>query len=216
MRIFYSEVFKDHKPEGYHPENPKRLELVIEGLKEHALWINVEQPPMAGMNDILKVHSNEYVKKIQGLSERGFSFVDPDTYVSPHTWEAALTAFGASMEVAKLALKKKDVYLALVRPPGHHAGKKGRALGAPTLGFCIFNNAAGAALTLKEKVGKVVIIDFDVHHGNGTQDIFWDDGDIIHIDLHEGGIYPGSGNIYEIGGKGAEGTDLLPALKGED
>ena len=115
------------------------------------------------------------------------------------------------MQVAKLALKKKDVYLALIRPPGHHAGKKGRALGAPTLGFCIFNNAAGATFTLKEKAGKVVIIDFDVHHGNGTQDIFWDDGDVVHIDLHESGIYPGSGDIYEIGGKGAEGTDLLPS-----
>ena len=208
MEILYSEVFKGHKPLRYNPENPKRLEFAIEGLKECDLWINVEEPPRAEINDILKVHSNEYVKKIQGLSESGFSFIDPDTYVSPHTWKAALMAFGASMQVAKLALKKKDVYLALIRPPGHHAGKKGRALGAPTLGFCIFNNAAGAALMLKEKAGKVVIIDFDVHHGNGTQDIFWDDGDVVHIDLHESGIYPGSGDIYEIGGKGAEGSKI--------
>jgi len=76
MEILYSEVFKGHKPLRYHPENPKRLEFAIEGLKERDLWINVEEPPRAEINDILKVHSNEYVKKIQGLSESGFSFID--------------------------------------------------------------------------------------------------------------------------------------------
>ncbi len=208
MRIFYSEVFKDHKPEGYHPENPKRLEFAVEGLKEFDLWKNVEEPPEAKVEELLRAHSKEYVEKIRELSKTGFSFIDPDTYVSSATWKAALKAFGAAMEAARLALKKKDLYLALVRPPGHHAGKGGRAFNAPTLGFCIFNNSAGATLEIRDALGEAVVIDFDVHHGNGTQEIFWKDKDVIHIDIHEEGIYPGSGDVYDIGGKGAEGSKV--------
>lgn len=208
MEILYSEVFKEHKPLTYHPENPERLELAIVGLRESGLWRNVREPPEAEVEELLRVHSEEYVERIRELSKTGFSFVDPDTYVSPATWAAALKAFGAAVETARLALKRKDIYLALVRPPGHHAGRRGRAFNAPTLGFCIFNNSAGAALEIKDALGDAVVIDFDVHHGNGTQEIFWEDKNIVHIDIHEEGIYPGSGKIYDVGGKGAEGSKV--------
>lgn len=208
MKILYSEVFKAHRAEAYHPENPKRLELAVEALKTRGLWENPEEPPEAEVKEILKVHSPEYVEEIRQLSERGVTYIDPDTYVSKGTWKAALKAFGAALQAAKLAIKEKDFYLALVRPPGHHAGRSGKAFSAPTLGFCIFNNAARAASLLKEKLGRAIIIDFDVHHGNGTQEIFWKDGSVIHIDIHEDGIYPGSGRVYDVGGEGAEGSKI--------
>ncbi|WP_175058806.1 histone deacetylase family protein [Thermococcus sp. 2319x1] len=208
MEILYSEVFKEHKPLRYHPENPERLELAIEGLRNSGLWMNIREPPEAKVEKLLRVHSEKYVEMIRELSKTGFSFVDPDTYVSQATWKAALKAFGAAVDAARLALKKKDIYLALVRPPGHHAGKNGRAFKAPTLGFCIFNNSAGAALEIKDALGDAVVVDFDVHHGNGTQEIFWDDNEVVHIDIHEKAIYPGSGEIYDVGGKGAEGSKV--------
>ena len=205
--ILYSPVFLEHKPKDYHPENPGRLMRAVESLKGAGLWENVIEPEPVPEGELLRVHSAGYVSLVKSLGGE-FSYIDPDTYVSPGTWEAALRAFGAAKEAVELALKEKGLYLALVRPPGHHAGKSGRAFQAPTLGFCIFNNAGYAAKVAEEKLGKVLVIDFDAHHGNGTQEILWDDPNAVHIDLHERGIYPESGYEDEIGGEGAEGTKI--------
>ncbi len=207
LRIFYSPVFLQHKTPSYHPESPERLEIAVNALKKHGFWRNVAEPDMPSADELLKVHSREYVEMIRNSSEV-FSRIDPDTYVSPGTWKAALKAFGASKEAVLSALEEKGLHLALVRPPGHHAGRSGRAFNAPTLGFCIFNNIAGAAKLVEDLEGKAVIIDFDAHHGNGTQEIFWNDPYVIHIDLHERDIYPWSGYEYEVGGKGAEGSKI--------
>ncbi len=207
LRIFYSPVFKDHRPSVYHLERPERLDTAVDALKARGLWRNVAEPEMASLNDLLEVHSREYVERIQNLS-RSFSMIDPDTYVSPGTWEAALKAFGAAREAVFSASGHKGIYLALVRPPGHHAGRNGRAFSAPTLGFCIFNSAAGAAKLAEELEGEAVVIDFDAHHGNGTQEIFWKNPNVIHIDLHERDIYPWSGYEHDAGGKGAEGSKI--------
>jgi len=215
--VIYSPVFLEHRPGNYHPENPDRLLRASGVLKELGLWEPVEPEPV-GMEELLRVHSKEYVELVRE-SSRTFSYLDPDTYVSPGTWEAALTAFGASKLAVELALEKKGLYLALVRPPGHHAGKSGRAFNAPTLGFCIFNNAAYAARVAEELVGKVLVIDFDAHHGNGTQEILWNDPNAVHIDLHERDIYPWSGYEHDVGGKGAEGTKInlpMPHYSGDD
>ena len=208
LRILYSPIFKEHKPLDYHPENPKRLDFTIEGLKAKNLWENIVKPTPASIDEILEVHSENYVEKIRRSSQIGFHYIDMDTYICEKTWDAALYAFGAAREAALMALEKKGIYLALVRPPGHHAGKNGRAFHASTLGFCIFNNVAGAARLIESLEGKALIIDFDVHHGNGTQDIFWDDANVVHIDIHERDIYPWSGYEWEVGGKGAEGTKI--------
>ncbi len=209
FQIFYSPIFREHKPEGYHPENPGRLDYAINGLKEHGLWDEerVVEPGEATVGDILKIHDESYVEDIREASG-GFSYLDPDTYVSSGTWEAALKALGAAGEAVEAAIKRRGLYLALVRPPGHHAGRSGRAFNAPTLGFCIFNNSAFAAHTLKSLKGRALVIDFDAHHGNGTQEIFWNDAEVVHIDLHERDIYPWSGYEHDVGGKGAEGSKV--------
>ncbi|NJE76297.1 histone deacetylase family protein [Thermococcus sp. ES12] len=209
LRIFYSPIFREHRPEGYHPENPTRLDYAIKGLRECGFWKedNVLEPEPVTAEEVLLIHDGEYVGKIRELG-RAFGYLDPDTYVSPGTWEAALTALGAARDAVKSALKRPGMYLALVRPPGHHAGRSGKAFNASTLGFCIFNNSAFAARTLKELGGTALVIDFDAHHGNGTQEIFWNDPDVIHIDIHERDIYPWSGYEHDVGGRDAEGSKI--------
>ena len=215
--VIYSPLFLEHRPKDYHPENPSRLLTALKTLEKLGLWEPIE-PEAVSEEELLKVHSREYVERVREASVRN-SYIDPDTYVSPGTWDAALTAFGAVKEAVELALEKRGMYFALVRPPGHHAGRNGRAFGAPTQGFCIFNNAAYAAKIAEEKLGKVLILDFDAHHGNGTQEILWDDSRAVHIDLHERDIYPGSGYEHEVGGKNAEGTKInlpMPHYAGDD
>ncbi len=119
----------------------------------------------------------------------------------------------------EIALETGEIALALVRPPGHHAGKAGKASNALTLGFCIFNNAAYAAKIAEELVGRVLVIDFDAHHGNGTQEILWNDDKVVHIDLHEREVFPWSGYEHDVGGKNAEGTKIklsMPHYAGDD
>ncbi|MBP1911056.1 histone deacetylase family protein [Thermococcus stetteri] len=205
--ILYTPIFLEHRPDDYHPENPGRLKKAVEGLKKAGLWKNVIEPDPVQEEELLRVHDREYVELVKELG-RSFNYLDPDTYVSPGTVNAALHAFGSVKKAVELALEDKGLYLTLVRPPGHHAGRRGRAFNAPTLGFCIFNNAAYAAKLLEELTGKALVIDFDAHHGNGTQEILWNDPNIVHIDLHERDIYPGSGYEYEVGGKSAEGTKI--------
>ncbi|MCD6372705.1 MAG: histone deacetylase family protein [Thermococcus sp.] len=217
LSVVYSPVFLEHRPPSYHPENPSRLLTAIKALERLGLW-EPREPEPVDPEELLKVHERGYVERVREASVR-HSHLDPDTYVSPGTWDAALTAFGAVREAVNLALKKEGLHLALVRPPGHHAGRSGRAFNAPSLGFCIFNNAAYAAKLAEEVAGRVLIIDFDAHHGNGTQEILWNDDKAVHIDLHERYIYPWSGYEYEVGGKGAEGTKInlpMPHHAGDD
>ena len=215
--VLYSPTFLEHRPKEYHPENPGRLLRAIDALKRSGLWEPIEPEPVPE-DELLRVHGEDYVRLVEDRS-RDFSHLDPDTYVSPGTFEASLKAFGASKKAVELTLDRKGIYLALVRPPGHHAGRNGRAFGAPTLGFCIFNNAAYAAKVAEEKFGKVLVIDFDAHHGNGTQEILWNDDKAVHVDLHERDIYPMSGYEYEVGGRNAEGTKInvpMPHYAGDD
>ncbi|WP_457742943.1 histone deacetylase family protein [Thermococcus sp.] len=212
--VSYSPVFLEHRPENYHPENPDRLLRAVNALKKASLWKPVEPVPVPE-EELLRVHSKDYVELVKERS-RTFSYLDPDTYVSPGTWEASLLAFGASRLAVKLALERKGLHLALVRPPGHHAGRAGRAFNASTLGFCIFNNAAYAAKVAEELAERVLVIDFDAHHGNGTQEILWDD-EVVHIDLHERDIYPWSGYEHEVGGKPGTKINLpMPHYSGDD
>jgi acetoin utilization deacetylase AcuC-like enzyme len=216
--VLYSPIFLEHKPPQYHPENPGRLLKAVESLKKTDLWRNVSEPTPVQEEELLRVHSKEYVLEIKEAS-RSFSYIDPDTYVSPGTFEASLTAFGAVRDAVGRAIEGGGLHLALVRPPGHHAGRNGRAFNAPTLGFCIFNNSAYAAKIAEERLGKVLIIDFDAHHGNGTQEILWEDPKAVHVDLHERDIYPGSGYEYEVGGRDAEGSKInipMPHYSGDD
>ncbi len=208
----YGEVFELHRPKLYHPENPTRLRIAIEGLKNANLWTNdrVLPPTEATLEDVLKVHDREYVEEVVKSIEYGMDMLDADTYICEDSLRAALAAFGSAMKAVDIVMEKSPILVfVLARPPGHHAGVAGRAMGAPTLGFCIFNNIAGAVRkALDLGLDPVVVIDIDVHHGNGTQEIFWNEPRVIHIDIHEYGIYPGTGFVEDIGGKDAKGTKI--------
>ncbi|XRP96964.1 histone deacetylase family protein [Methanocaldococcus sp. 16A] len=207
-KILYNPEVLKHKPEFYHVENPERVEIILNSLKLKGFEDILLIEGKSSIDEILEIHSKEYVDSIVKLCNDSFNYYDSDTYISKGTLDAALTAFKLAKEAIKLALKNKDLYFALTRPPGHHAGISGRALGAMSNGFCIFNNIAGAAELAKKYMKKVIIIDFDVHHGNGTQEIFWNDENVIHIDFHQKDIYPGTGDVFDIGGKEAEGTKI--------
>lgn len=224
--IAYSDDHKKHRPPigSTHPENPLRLQIAIEALRSSSMWskASILTPKKASLVNVLTVHDNEYVELIREISKRGGGYVDLDTYVSPETFDVALMACGAAIQgVHVLYEKGSSLFLSLLRPPGHHAGRHGRALGAPTLGFCIFNNIAIAARHAEEamKLRPIVIIDIDVHHGNGTQEIFWNDANVIHIDIHEHDIYPGTGDVEDAGGDEARGTKVnipLPHYSNDD
>ncbi len=198
---YTSKLFLKHAdPTSRHPENPQRLITawdVLQGIADK----EVEVKYRVSMNkDVLfNVHNRDYVEFIRRESLKGFHYIDPDTYVCEHTFEVAVAAVNSACEAAVRSLREGLPTLALVRPPGHHVGRDGRAFNAPTNGFCIFNNAAAAAMELTRLGLRTLVLDFDAHHGNGTQDILWFER-IPHLDLHEWGAYPGSGWFTDVGG----------------
>jgi acetoin utilization deacetylase AcuC-like enzyme len=227
--IVYDETFKLHEPPyGTHPENPSRLERALRGVSETkllSLWRLVQPSPRRGTERayILDVHDEAYVKEVEKLSEMGGGYIDADTYVGYYTVEAAKAYISALLDaVDKLVEGECNAIMVLGRPPGHHAGKAGAAMGAPTLGFCIFNVSAIAAKYAKFRTkGYILMIDFDLHHGNGTQEILYEDKDVVHLDLHQdpSTIYPGTGWPWEYGSGEAKGTKinvLLPPDTGDD
>ena len=207
--VIYAPIYMDHRAEGYHPENPERVKRVLDAIRPKVI---VEPQPVR-KEDAFLIHDPDYVDLVEKESRLGYSHLDADTYVNDRTFEAALYALGGAL----MAYEVQG--FALTRPPGHHSGIAGKALGGPTLGFCIFNNVAFPIKKLGLK--RVAIIDFDVHHGNGTQEIFWNDPDVLHIDVHQDPrtLYPGTGFPEDVGGKGAEGTKVnlvLPPGSGDD
>jgi len=217
VKILTSPTFEKHRPpDTYHPENHSRIKIALSAVEHLGNSVEVELHDAVDRSELLEeVHEGAYVEYVRRLAVRGFrGYIDSDTYINGwDSWVAAVTAFELSSRAAQIvASTGRGLVFALVRPPGHHAGRAGRALGAPTQGFCIFNNAAAAALTaLRMGLKPVLILDFDLHHGNGTQEIFWYSPDVIHVDLHEDGIYPGTGGVEDTGG--AEGTKINIPLR---
>uniref|UniRef100_A0A7C3WU49 Histone deacetylase family protein n=1 Tax=Thermofilum pendens TaxID=2269 RepID=A0A7C3WU49_THEPE len=212
VTVLYTPRFLEHKPPYPHPENPSRLYIALKALKSLGA-LRVVEPRPATLEDLLRVHDPEYIETIRRIVEEGLPLVDNDTYASPGTMSAALAAAGAAMDAVRMA--GDSAPLALVRPPGHHAGRRGRAMGAATQGFCIFNNVAVATMMLLSSgCGRVAIVDFDAHHGNGTQEIFYSEPRVLHIDLHEdpASLYPGTGFPSQLGSGEAEGTKVNVVL----
>jgi len=217
VKVFYSDKFLLHEPpEGvYHPERPERLRLALEGVGKARVGELVE-PCEGRVEAFLEVHDESYYQRVVESAKHGPSWLDPDTYIVPGTLEA-LQRLACAVDMAVEEAETGARALILGRPPGHHAGRSGTGLGAPTLGFCIFNASALVAVRLSRK-GRVAVLDFDAHHGNGTQDILWD-LNILHVDIHQDSatIYPGTGFPGQTGGvKGTKANINLPPGSRDD
>jgi acetoin utilization deacetylase AcuC-like enzyme len=208
--IIYDEVFLRHEPPVWHPDSKDRIISIVISLKAAGLWSKLKQikPRKAALDDIALVHTREYIEKIKNA---GAGELDPDTYASADTLEAALYAAGAVEEaVERCKAGEIDRAFCTVRPPGHHA-EADRAMG-----FCIFNNVAiGARYAQKIGYEKVFIVDFDAHHGNGTQHIFEEDDSVFYFSTHQHPYYPETGKDMERGrGNGTGYTYNVPILAG--
>jgi acetoin utilization deacetylase AcuC-like enzyme len=205
----YEPIYLEHDLPG-HPENQQRLRTILSVLEQHRMLERLTPIPAEPITPerLERVHSPGYVKEVQQLAHRGGGQLDMDTYVRPASYDAALMAAGGLVEATRRVLDGEVANaFALVRPPGHHA------LRSRGMGFCLFNNAAIAAryAVTERDVERVLIMDFDVHHGNGTQDEFDSDPDVMYISTHQYPHYPGTGHWSETGhGAGAGSIVNVP------
>ncbi len=205
----YSPVFLEHEEEG-HPESPERLREIMHVLEETNLLPRlIALEPIPATNAQLEaVHTPDHIARVKSLIARGGGHFDADTYVSSRSLEAARLAAGALVRAVDVVMANEvDNAFALVRPPGHHATH------SRAMGFCLFNNIAVATQHAldKHKLDRVLIVDYDVHHGNGTQDIFYNTSHVLYFSTHQYPHYPGTGNWDEIGeGDGVGFTVNVP------
>ncbi|WP_254546398.1 histone deacetylase family protein [Halomarina pelagica] len=214
MRFGYRDVCLSHDAGPRHPERPDRLRAIRRALaRQHS--VTYADPDDATVEEVCAVHDDAYVDSVREFCEDGGGQWDPDTVAVETTWDAALASAGIARWAAHEALDGADGWdtpFSLGRPPGHHA------VYDDAMGFCFFNNAAVAAQSALDRVDRVAIFDWDVHHGNGIQDIFYERGDVHYTSIHERGLYPGTGHPDEIGRDDGEGTTLnlpLPAGSGD-
>jgi acetoin utilization deacetylase AcuC-like enzyme len=210
--LFDDPVFREHDAGPGHPERPERLEAIRQGLKDAGLEgeLELRNPRPATREELLAVHTADHVDDVAATKGRRQRF-DPDTAAGPRSYEAALRAAGAVVGAVDEVLEGTlDRAFCAVRPPGHHATSE-RAMG-----FCLFNNVAvGAAQALERGLERVAVVDPDVHHGNGTQQIFWEDPRVLYVSSHRFPFYPGTGAVDEVGeGPGRGFTVNLPMPAG--
>ena len=209
--LIHSDRFVEHQTPPGHPERPERAEVfdvVADGWR--ARGVEVVAPRAATHEQLARVHDEAYLRLIASTAGRAVK-LDPDTYTSPESQGVALLAAGAAIDAVERVMNATHTAsVALVRPPGHHA-ERNRAMG-----FCLYNSVAvGAAHARAQGARKVAIVDFDVHHGNGTQQIFEADPHVLYISTHQFPYYPGSGAADEIGiGAGAGFTVNVPLEAG--
>jgi acetoin utilization deacetylase AcuC-like enzyme len=207
--------FREHDAGPGHPERPERLDAVRRGIREASLEsrLAVLTPRPASREELRAVHTAGHIDRVASTEGRTYRF-DPDTQAGSRSYAAALLAAGAVVDAVDrvLAGEIQRAFCA-VRPPGHHA-EADRAMG-----FCLFNNVAvGAARALAAGLDRVAVVDFDVHHGNGTQAIFYDDPRVLYVSSHAYPFYPGTGGLDEVGGGSGEGFTVnlpLPGTMGD-
>jgi acetoin utilization deacetylase AcuC-like enzyme len=207
------ERYLDHDLGRGHPERPDRLRAVLDGITAAGFGdgaVTLGVPRRATVDELALVHDRDLVTLIEQSSERGGGWLDADTATSAASYDAALLAAGAGLSaVEALDAGAADSAFCAVRPPGHHA--------TPTraMGFCLFNNVAVTAAALAARGERVLVVDFDAHHGNGTQDAFWSDGRVAYASFHQFPLYPGTGGLREVGAGEGRGTTVnLPLPPG--
>ncbi|OHB64069.1 MAG: histone deacetylase [Planctomycetes bacterium RBG_13_50_24] len=217
--LVYDDIYIEHKTTFGHPESPERLVRIIKQLKAGGLYSQLVElkPTPADRRWIETVHAPEYIDRARSRSENGAGYLDTgDVPISLKSYEAAVMAAGGVLTAIDAVMERKVTNaFCVVRPPGHHA------LENRAMGFCIFNNVAIGTryIQAKHNLPKILIVDWDVHHGNGTQAAFYDDPNVLYFSVHQYPFYPGSGSQAEQGsGKGLK-TNInvpLPAGSGDD
>jgi len=213
--LYYDSRFLDHDT-GAHPERPRRLQQIVSHLEETGLWDRCARPVWqpASQEQILRVHTPAHLETVAAVAARGGGLLDPDTVASAASFDVAKLAAGAACDaVARVLGGEEKTALCLVRPPGHHA------LANRAMGFCLLNNVAIAARCAidEHRIDRVLVVDWDVHHGNGTQDLFYADGRVGFLSIHRWPFYPGTGAADETGtGDGMGTTRNVPVEFGTD
>ncbi len=212
--VVFTPRYLDHKTGLRHPESPARLRVIMRELNKSALFrtgkCSLVKPKVASIKDVELVHEPDYIQLVQRVCASGGGVVDlGDTIVSSESFKVALLAVGGAVKAVDLVMagKFRNAF-AFVRPPGHHAGRD------YALGFCVFNNTAIAAahLLFHFNLKRILILDVDAHHGNGTQEIFYDSGSVLYVSLHQDPLeFPGTGFVDEVGeGEGLGYTVNVP------
>jgi acetoin utilization deacetylase AcuC-like enzyme len=202
-----------HEGGAGHPERPARIDAVMAGVADVGLELGddleIVAPVPADVAALTRVHPAAYVAELEEFCRAGGGDLDPDTFARPDSWQAALLSAGAGLQAIDV-LRRRGAGVAFVatRPPGHHA------LADRPMGFCLLNNVAVSAAALAAEGERVLVVDWDVHHGNGTQALFWDNPSVLYVSTHQWPFYPGTGAAGEVGGDAARGLTVnvpLPA-----
>jgi acetoin utilization deacetylase AcuC-like enzyme len=198
----------DHDTGARHPERPERVTSTLRGIGGSGLEVTELEAPLIDRSELIAVHDPAYVDAIEAFCLSGGGALDMDTYVTEASWEAALRSAGAVRAlVEELETAPDATGFAITRPPGHHAGP------ARAMGFCIFNNVAVGVAGLRRRGKRVAVLDWDVHHGNGTQALVGEDPGVLYVSIHQYPFYPHEGHVLDID-ETAEGTTVnipLPA-----
>ena len=213
-RLYTHPIYLEHVTPPGHPERPDRLRAIERVLDDAAFSaLDRVRAPLGDEAAILYAHPQAHVARVRAaIPETGLARIDADTTASPKSWQAALTAIGAANAAVDDVFEgRADNVFVAARPPGHHAEK------TTAMGFCLFNTAAIAARHAQKTHGveRVAIVDWDVHHGNGTQDIFWDDASVLYCSTHQMPLYPGTGARDETGAGNIVNAPLSPNTGGE-
>ena len=209
LTLIHSDRFAEHQTPPGHPERSERAEVMdVVAAKWSKRGGEVVAPPLATHEQLARVHDEEYIRRISETAGRATQ-LDPDTYTSPDSYEIARLAAGAAVDAVERVMGGSHrTAFALVRPPGHHA-ERSRAMG-----FCLFNNVAVAAAAARASgAAKVAIVDYDVHHGNGTQHIFESDPHVLYVSTHQFPYYPGTGAANEVGRGAGQGFTVNVPLE---